>query len=185
MKVNRTVAIVLSVVMVLSLLSINAFATEAPLSMTRATTDLFYTPAMTAGKWWSGYDDNCIYNLACNKDSLTGSDIDMYIYYSQVGMPDTFVTDSTRTCEVEVKEYDSTVFNKNETAFTKTGTFGIDRNGLYNITGWSSKSDINTSVIESNDILELYIRVYIQTKNGDTGTSIPENLIYYQFVTTY
>ena len=187
MKIKRFLAVIVATVMMLSLFNLNVFASdlEPPLPMTRATTDYFYTPAMTAGVWWSGYDSDRIYDLACSKTSLTGSDITVYIYYSQVGMPATFVKDGTRTCTLQVKEDDASAGNANELLFTRTGTFGIDSNGLYNIVSWSSRSDVNFDVVEDNSTLELYIRAYIQTKAGDSGTAVPKDLLCYKFATTY
>lgn len=187
MKAKRIIAIALSMIMMISLLNLNAFAAEPPLPMPRAATDLFYTPAMTAGAWWSGYNSGHIYDLACSKSSLKGSDIAIYIYYSEVGMPETFDTDESRNCTIEVKENDAGGINTNELAFKRTGTFGMDFKGLYNIVSWDTLSDVNESVIENNSTLELYIRVYIQTKPGDDDDdrAVPPELIYYNFVTTY
>ena len=184
MKV-RIISIALCAVIMMTFLCFNGYAAEPVLPLTRATTDYFYTPAMTAGEWWSGYDDDNIYDLACgSKDTLTGEDINVYIYYTGVGMPNTFSKDNSRTGTIEVKENDSGLGNENESLFTRTGFFHND-NGFYSMTTWSSRSDVNTDVIEDNNTLELYIRVYIQTKSADTGTSIPKELICYKFVTTY
>lgn len=185
MKAKRLIATVLSAVMMLMLLSMGVFATETTKQMTRATTNYYYTPAMTAGTWWSGLDSNHIRNMTCNKSSLTGSDITVDFDDPPVGLPDTFWRDKTRICTVEVKEDDYSVFNANESVCKRTGTFGRDSRGLYRVVQWGTRSDINTDVIEDNDTVELYIVVNIETKARDTGTAVPANLIPYRFETTY
>jgi hypothetical protein len=151
--------------------------------MPRATTDIFYTPEMTAGIEWSGYAHNIKHYLACSKDSLTGEDVNIYFYKTGVGLSDDYDWDLTRSGEVTVKE-DDPGSNANEVLFTRTGTFAMD-NGKYRMCIWSTRSDINTEVVETNSILELYILIYIQTKPDDQSTHVPENFMAYKFVTTY
>lgn len=185
MKAKRLIATVLSAVMMLMLLSMSAFATESTRQMTRASTDLFYTPAMTAGIWWSGYDCDNIYDMACNKSSLTGADVTVEFPPHRMGLPAGFAEDDDRICVVEVKEHDYSVFNENESVCKRVGFFGTDNRGMYRIMNWGSRSDINTDVVEDNGTVELYIRVRIETKAGDIETGVPANLICYQFETTY
>ena len=70
MKVNRIISIALSVILMVALLCSSVSANELP--MPRATTDIFYTPQMTAGIEWSGYANNRIHDLACSKDTEHG-----------------------------------------------------------------------------------------------------------------
>lgn len=181
MKVNRIISIALSVILMVALLCSSVSANELP--MPRATTDIFYTPQMTAGIEWSGYANNRIHDLACSKDNLTGEDINIYFYKTGVGLSDEYERDLTRSGEVTVKENDPGA-NDNETLFTRTGTFAMD-NGKYRMCLWSTRSDINTDVVETNSTLELYILIYIQTKPEDQSTVVPENFMAYKFVTTY
>ena len=151
MKVNRIISIALSVILMVALLCSSVSANELP--MPRATTDIFYTPQMTAGIEWSGYANNRIHDLACSKDNLTGEDINIYFYKTGVGLSDEYERDLTRSGEVTVKENDPGA-NDNETLFTRTGTFAMD-NGKYRMCLWSTRSDINTEVVETNSTLEL------------------------------
>lgn len=184
MKVKRIVSIALSVIIMMTLMCSSVFASEPTLPMPRATTDYFYTPEMFAGEEWSGYAADEVHDLACSKSDLTGADINVYIYYTGVGMPNTFSKDESRKGEIEVKEEDSGWGNDNESLFTRTGSFRND-DGFYWMATWSTRSNVNTDVIEDNKTLELYILVTIQTKLLDTNNEIPENLICYKFVTTY
>lgn len=181
MKVNRIISIALSVIMMMTLLCPYAFANDLP--MTRATTDIFYTPEMTVGVEWSGLAAGEVHNLVCGKDSLSGEDINIYFYKTGVGLSDDYDWDFTRTGEVTVKDDDPGP-NTNEVLFTRTGTFALD-NGKYRMCRWSTRSDVNTAEVEDNNTLELYILIDIQTKLKDKSTYVPENFMAYKFVTTY
>ena len=181
MKVNRIISIALSVILMVTLLCSNVSANELPI--TRASTDIFYTPEMTTGEEWSGYAAGEVHDLACSKDSLTGEDINIYFYNSGVGLSNDFEWDLTRTGEVTVKDNDPGS-NVNEVLFTCTGTFDMS-NGLYRMCRWGTRSDVNTEEVEDNSTLELYILVYIQTKPRDNSTYVPEDFLAYKFVTTY
>lgn len=184
MKVKRIVSIALSVIIMMTLMCSSVFANEHVLPMPRASTDKFYTPEMTAGIEWSGYADDEVYDLSCSKDGLTGEDINIYFYYTGVGMPADYYEDTSRTGLITVRE-DDPGSNPNETLFTRTGFFAKE-NGIYYMSTYGSRSDVNTSEVEDNSTLELYILVYIQTKPRDYGyTYIPASLIAYRFVTTY
>lgn len=181
MKVNRIISITLSVILMVTLLCSNVSANELP--MPRATTDIFYTPEMTAGEEWSGYAAGEVHDLACSKDSLSGEDINIYFYQTGVGLSDDYDWDLTRSGEVTVKDDDPGP-NTNEVLFTRVGTFAMD-NGKYRMCRWSTRSDVNTEEVEDNSTLELYILIYIQTKPLDQSTYVPENFMAYKFVTTY
>lgn len=180
MKMKKVVALSLAVVMLMALMCAHVSANE--LIMTRAMTDQIYTPAFRAGTWWSGQDDH-VYDLSTTRSDLTGADIEVYFYNSNIGLSNNFIRDLTRVGTVEVKEED-TGLNGNERLFVKTGNFGMS-NGNYRMCTWNPRTNVNTNVIESNTTLELYLRVYVPTMAGDNGVSIPENFLCYKFVTTY
>ena len=182
MKMKKVVALSLAIVMLMALMCANVSANE--LIMTRAETAYHYTPRLDAGVWWSGYDTGDIYDLFCNRYPLTGEDVNIGFVNTGVGLPNTFVYDLSRKGTVEVKEDDALGWNTNELLFEKTGSFTINSDGNYRMTTWSTRSNVNTNQIEDNMTLELYIRVKIQTKIGDTQTSIEPHFLGYKFYTT-
>ena len=181
MKMKKVVALSLAVVMLMALMCANVAANE--LNMTRAETAYHYTPRFDAGVWWSGYDTGDIYDLFCNKYPLTGEDVDIRFVNTGVGLPDTFVRSLNRTGTLEVKEDDALGWNTNELLFEKTGFFEINDDGAYRMRSWGSPSNVNTNQVEDNMTLELYIRVKVQTKPGDTQTSIDPHFLGYKFCT--
>lgn len=145
----------------------------------KTTTGVWNSPKTTAGSWWSGYDNDDITSLTGTSSSIYGGDVGVYFYASSVGMPNGFIRSSNRTGEIELKEDDSSWFDENETARKITGYFAYDNSGRYRMTSYKI-TYTNSSCIEPNKTVELYLRIKINTISGDTTKNVPEGLFGYQ-----
>lgn len=175
MKMKRFISIAFSVALLVALLCSPAHA---------ATTDIFTSPEMTAGEEWSGLAHGQVKEMVCNNlEEVSGSDIGIDFHTTWTGLPTEFERDATRTAKITVRE-DDAGSNPNETLFYCIGTFKTVNN-VYCLRNFGTRSNINTTVIEDNNIVELYLLIEIDTKLADTSTEVPAGLFRYNFKTTY
>ena len=141
--------------------------------------EYYYTPIMTAGTWWSGYNSQIV-SVGSSWYELYGGDVGVTFVKSSVGLPSTFYRTITRMATVELKEDDPGT-NENELVATYSGRFSADPyTGLYQVPSMQRQS-VNSSCIESNGTAELYIRVLVDINSNDESRNIPKQLFKYYF----
>lgn len=158
---------ILSVCIILSLcMSITAFAEN--------TTTMKSSPSATAGS----YKTDSTYNLAYSSSysHVCGGDIGTWFYTSSVGLQSGFYRSSSRKLYVDLYEKDDSSTSK---ARSYTGTFS-EENGVYRPRVYSI-TYTNSSEVESDGRLELFIKFKVGTNSQDKSTAVPSGLFNYKF----
>lgn len=169
-KLKKIVAGILGVMVMICSASNTAWAT--------ATSSRYSLPALPAGSWWSGFGNGQLASLTASNIYVYEGDVGMYFYMTGVGLSSAFVPASGRTVEIQLMEGDEGD-NASETAGTYRGYFNYNSSGDYAITRFFQDAS-GSECIETNNIVELYIRAKVNTVSGDTSIYVPANLFQYE-----
>lgn len=143
----------------------------------RDVSNTYSVPALTAGSWWSGFGYGQLESLTSTYPTVDADDVGMYLYTTDVSLPESFVQTTSRTVEIELKEADEGN-NTSETPSTYRGYFNFNANGDYVITRFFQATR-GTECIETNNIVEMYIRAKVNTASGDSSRNVPANIFRY------
>jgi len=138
------------------------------------------SPSMTAGQWWSGYDEDEITEVDAHfLGNVKNSEVGMYFYNPDYGLSNAFYRVKNRVVSIQLKE-DDPGDNANETIRTYVGYFDVDEDNKY--VPVSFKNTGSTSeVIEDNGRLELYVRVKVNTYYMDYDDSVRSGIMCYRY----
>lgn len=147
---------------------------------TKTNTKTYYSPQMTAGEWWSAYDDDTIASVDTGiSGNVSGGDVGVVFRKAGVGLPEGFHRTTSRSVNIQLKENDTV--SDNELVGKYYAEFHTDTyTGYYQPDTYSRM--YTGDVIETNSEVELYIRALISIHGADTSTAVPEWLIPYYFV---
>lgn len=135
--------------------------------------------AVTAGSWYSGYDNDNFYNMSSSFKEVYGGDVGMYFYTTSVGLSKAFVKKNTRTVVIQLKEEDPGN-DENELVRTYVGHFSTRTDGIYQPTTYTC-TYTNPECVENNSIVELYYRMYVDRISGDTSRNVPRGISKFKY----
>ena len=164
---KKTIAVFLSAILMVGLCFCNTTRAEHYL-------DRMMSSSGTAGQWISDYSQ-CFAYSSNIYDHLCGGDMGVWFYTSQNGLPPGFKTLTSRRVYIEQYEIDpssSTIANE------YTGYFGTYDNK--NVPVSYSCTYTNSSSLEDDGAVELYIKFKVTTNWGDSSNSVPVGLLYYR-----
>lgn len=154
-------------VLAISMTSLGANAVES--------TDLYRTPAMTAGVWCK----TPTIPIASSSNTISSGDFGVWWFTGGVGLDTRFVRSNSRTVSIEIYEADADgvdIHTKNQTVY-----FKINSSGLYGAYSFGSQYIVNNTVVETDGIAEVYMKLKVDTISGDTTRNIPAGLMVYAY----
>ncbi len=142
--------------------------------------ETYYSPQMSTGEWWSGYDDGAIITINTGiSGDVSGEDVDLVFRKAGIGFPNQLYRSSSRGINVQLKEND--ILNDNELAGKYYTEFEINPyTGFYQPEEYERMFTGGT--IETNSKVELYVRIFIDIHAADVYKVIPELMVSYYFV---
>ena len=145
-----------------------------------ALSQLKTSPSVTTGSWWSGYDKSQIVTMTTTVDNVYSEHVGLQFNMSNcVALPSGLSPSTYRQITIEVKEEDSAEGNANETVRKYKGDFKVS-SGIYKINSFGTTYE-NPNCIETNNVVELYIRMYMDPISGDTTSTIPAGIFKYRY----
>ena len=169
-KTNRWVSCLLAVALLFTAftLTINA----------RVYSIQYNSPSVVAGTEYSCKNSQMV-NLTSQFSNPDSGNAGVYFYVTSVGLDyETYYWDTTRKMYVYLYEYDA--LNADDYVCKYTGSFSIRSDtGLYQPYYWGRTDMDDVEVIETNSGLELYLTLYVETRDADTTHNVPQGLIRY------
>lgn len=154
-------------VLAVSMTSLGANAIES--------TELYRTPAMTAGEWCK----TPTISIASSRNIISSGDFGVWWFTGGVGLDTRFVRSTSRCVRIELYEADEDgvdIHTKNQTV-----CFRINDSGLYGAYGIGAQTIVNNAVVETDGIAEVYMKLKVDTIPGDTTKNIPAGLMVYAY----
>ena len=139
------------------------------------TTSLYYSAECTAGTW---HKEAAKALSSPTLDNPCGGDVGIWFYTGNTGLQNSFVRDSNRTVDIECWENDG-LLGVDDWCRNYTGYFAIIE-GIYRQASISAGS-VNGNPVETDPAMSLYMKFKVNTVSGDTSTTVPSGVLYYQF----
>lgn len=105
---------------------------------------------------------------------VCGGDVDVVIYGTGIGLPNSFVHNTNRTITIRLYESD---YGLDDLAYKAVLKFDSPTTNNFNT---YLSSEHYSTTLESNYDVELYLQYNIQHMSGDTSQSVPGGLFAYQ-----
>lgn len=132
----------------------------------------FYTSQGTAGTW----KEESVKDLTGTQTEYYGGNAGIWVYETNIGLPDAFYRTTSREGYYECWEQDA--LTRDLVSKDKI-TFGMV-NGLYR-PKYCPHVYTNSQLIETDSKLELFMKLYVGTDSRDTSKYVPKDLLGYRF----
>lgn len=96
-KERKTIYEISKKILVSMLIAIFVVGSAISVSAREKLSNYIESSAVTAGSWYSGYDNDNFYNMSSSFKEVYGGDVGMYFYTTSVGLSKAFVKKNTRT----------------------------------------------------------------------------------------
>ncbi len=135
----------------------------------------YRTPAMITGQQCK----TPTISIASSSNVISSGDFGVWWYGGGVGLDTRFVRSASRCVHIELYEADAggtDILTKKQTAFFQLGS-----DGVYGAYGFSDQNIVTNTIVETDGIAEIYMKLNVDYIPGDTTRNIPTGLMVYEY----